>query len=107
MTMTKYKLIIFVPQSHLENVRIAVCNAGAGHIGKYDNCTFMTPGIGTFRAFKGSKPYRGKLGTLERVGEARLETIVPASKIKKVIAALKKVHPYNEPAYDVVKLENL
>ena len=101
-----YKLVVFVPQTHVENVRIAVCSAGAGHSGKYDNCAFMAPGIGCFRPLKGAKPFKGQKGKLERVGEARLETIVPASKIKRVIAAMKKAHPYEEPAYDVVRLEN-
>ncbi|OGC21376.1 hypothetical protein A2291_07770 [candidate division WOR-1 bacterium RIFOXYB2_FULL_42_35] len=102
-----YKLVVFVPQSHLELVRIALCKAGAGQIGKkYDNCTFMSPGIGTFQPLKGVKPFLGRQGKIERVGEARLETIVPANKIKKIIAAMKKVHPYEEAAYDVYKLEN-
>ncbi len=100
------KLIVFVPQTHVENVRIAVCQAGAGKIGpNYDNCTFLSAGIGTFRPLKGAKPAIGKIGQLERVGEARLETIVPASKIKAVIKALKNVHPYEEIAYEVYKLE--
>jgi len=101
-----YKLVVYVPQTHIENVRIAVCKVGAGHIGKYDNCAFMSPGLGTFRPLKGAKPFKGQKGKLERVGEARLETIVPASKIKKVIAAMKKSHPYEEVAYDVFKLED-
>ena len=100
----RYKLVVFVPQSHLENIRRAICLAGAGKIGNYDNCTFMSSGIGTFRPLKGTKPFQGKEGKLERVGEARLETIVPATKIKKVIAAMKKAHPYEEVAYDVFKL---
>lgn len=103
-----YKLVVFVPQSHIEAVRIAICNAGAGKIGsKYDNCTFMSSGIGTFRPLKGAKPHLGKIGTVERVGEARLETIVPAPKLKKVITAMKKAHPYEEVAYDVYQLEEL
>ena len=101
-----YKLVVFVPQTHLEQLRLAVCNAGAGKIGKYDNCTFMTSGIGSFRPLKGAKPYQGKLGKIERVGEARLETSLPASKLKKVMAAMKKAHPYEEIAYDIYKLED-
>lgn len=102
-----YKLVVFVPQDHLEQVRIAVCNAGAGKIGKkYDNCTFMTSGIGTFRPLKGAQPHIGEIGKIERVGEARLETIVPKKDLKKVIAAMKKAHPYEEVAYDVFRLEN-
>ena len=105
--MAKYKLVIFVPQTHLEQVRIAVCNAGAGKIGNYDNCTFLSSGIGTFRPLESAKPAIGKVGELERVGEARLETIVEEKDLKSVITEMKKVHPYEEIAYDVYKLEEL
>ncbi len=101
-----YKLVVFVPQTHLEQLRLAMCNAGAGKIGKYDNCTFMTSGIGSFRPLKGAQPYQGELDKIERVGEARLETTLPASKLKKVMAAMKKTHPYEEIAYDIYKLED-
>ncbi|MCX5727140.1 MAG: hypothetical protein NT030_08280 [Candidatus Saganbacteria bacterium] len=100
-----YKLVVFVPQTHLEQVRLAICNAGAGRIGKYDQCTFMTPGIGTYRPLKGAKPFKGKFGKIERVGEAKLETVVPKVKIKTVIRAMLKAHPYKEVAYDIYKLE--
>jgi len=102
----KYKLVVFVPQTHLEIVRLAICDAGAGKIGNYDNCTFMSSGIGTFRPLKGAHPTIGEIGSTERVGEARLETIVMKKDLKKVIAALKKAHPYEEAAYDLYKLEN-
>lgn len=99
------KLIVFVPQTHVEQVRIAVCNAGAGKIGKkYDNCTFMASGIGTFRPLKGAKPFIGTEGQIERVGEARLETVVHKKDIKKVVAALKNAHPYEEPAFEVYEI---
>jgi len=100
-----FKLVVFVPQTHLERVRLAICNAGAGRIGKYDQCTFMTSGIGTFRPLKGAKPFKGKIGKVERVGEARLETVVSKVKIKAVIRAMLKAHPYEEVAYDIYKLE--
>ena len=102
-----YKLVVFVPQTHLEKVRIAVSNAGAGKIGKYDNCSFMASGIGTYRPLKGSRPFKGKIGKLTRIGEARLEVTVSNNNLKKVIAAMKKVHPYEEIAYDIYKLENI
>lgn len=99
------KLVVFVPQSHLEQVRLAICVAGGGQIGNYDNCTFATTGIGTFRPLPEAKPFTGKIGRLNRLGEARLEVTVPKSKLKKVIAAMKKNHPYDEPVYDVYRLE--
>jgi len=100
-----YKLVTFVPASHLEKVRKAICKAGAGKIGeKYDNCTFYSFGIGTFRPLAGAKPFIGKKGKLVKVREARLETIVAEKDLKKVITAMKKAHPYEEPALDVSHL---
>jgi hypothetical protein len=104
--MTNYKLIIYVPQTHLEQVRAAVCDAGAGKIGNYDNCAFMTSGIGTFMPLKGAKPFQGEEGKLERIGEARLEITVSENILKDAILAMRKVHPYEEPAYDVIRLED-
>ncbi|MFA4843433.1 MAG: YqfO family protein [Candidatus Margulisiibacteriota bacterium] len=99
------KLVVFVPLSHLEKIRAALCAAGAGKIGQhYDNCTFYTIGTGTFRPLKGAKPFLGQIGKVTRVKEARLETIVPRTRLKKVMAALKKAHPYEEPAYDLIVL---
>ena len=99
-----YKLVVYVPQTHIEQVRIAVTNSGGGTMGKYDSCSFMTSGIGTYRPLKGAKPFKGEIGKLERVGEARLEITVAKNKLKKAISAMKKVHPYEEPTYDVYEL---
>jgi len=102
----KLKLVVFVPQDHLEQVRLAICNAGAGKIGNYDQCAFMTSGIGTYRPLEGAKPFKGEVGKVERAGEARLEVTVEEKDLKTVIKAMKKAHPYEEVAYDVYKLEN-
>ena len=99
------KLVVFVPLSHREKVRAAICAAGAGKIGqKYDNCTFCSIGTGTFRPLNGANPHIGRIGKLARVQEARLETIVAKKDLKKVIAEMKKAHPYEEAAYDVYPL---
>jgi hypothetical protein len=101
-----YKLVVFVPEKALGKVRMAICSAGAGKIGrKYDTCTFYTRGTGTFRPLKGAHPTIGKIGKPEKVKECRLEIIVPEKILKKVIAALKQAHPYEEPAYDVYPLK--
>src|SRR5690606_30753813 len=71
------KLVVFVPKTHLEAVREAICEAGAGHIGNYDFCTFGTTGTGTFRGGEGTDPFIGKAGKLEQADEIRLETILP------------------------------
>ena len=101
-----YKIIVFVPESHLEEVRSAMSGAGAGHIGNYSGCTFSTTGTGTFFPLEGSKPYIGQTGQLEYVKEHRLETVVHESLRKKVVTAMLKSHPYEEVAYDMILLQN-
>jgi len=99
-----FKLITFVPKNDLAKVSNAIFAAGAGTIGNYSNCSFATPGMGTFKPLAGSKPAIGKKGKLEKVLEIRLESIVPGEKLNAVLAAMKKAHPYETPAYDVVQL---
>jgi len=99
-----YKLVVFVPVKSLEKVSNAVFKAGAGTIGNYRNCGFGAIGEGSFLPLEGSHPAIGKKGKLEKVTEIRFETIVPAEKIDAVVAAMKKAHPYEMPAYDVIKL---
>lgn len=100
-----YKLVVFVPITRTEKVRQAICAAGAGKVGsRYDNCTFIIRGIGTFRPLKGAKPHTGKVGKLARAKEARIETIVAKKDLKKVTTALLSAHPYEEPAFDLYPL---
>ena len=101
-----YKIVVFVPRGHEDQVREAMGRAGAGWIGNYSDCFFMLPGIGTFKAGEGTDPFIGEIGRLEKVEEYRLETIVPAPKLRQVIAAMNKAHPYEEVAYDLVPLAN-
>lgn len=97
-----HKLVVFVPRRQAEAVRQAICAAGAGKIGRrYDQCTFLTSGTGTFRPLTGAKPHLGKHGQVNRISEVRIETIVPKRALKKVVAALKQAHPYEEPAFDL------
>lgn len=100
------KLVTFVPESHLEPVREALAEAGAGHIGEYAACTFSAPGIGTFLPGPAATPFIGQPGRLETVSEYRLETIVPEWRQQAVRAALIASHPYEEVAYDWFRLEN-
>ncbi len=94
------KIVVYVPMSHKEQVRNAMCEAGAGCIGHYANCTFSAEGEGTFLPLAGTNPYLGQQGILERAKEVRLETVVPASKVQQVLQAMKQAHPYEEVAYD-------
>lgn len=103
---TLTKLVVFVPESHLDAVRTAICQAGAGVVGNYDHCSFAAPGQGTFRGGKGTRPYIGQSGELERAAEFRLETVLPSGLRKPVLDALRAAHPYEEIAYDLFLLEN-
>jgi len=97
-----YKLVVFVPIKSAAKVSNAVFAAGAGAIGNYSNCGFG--GVGSFLPLEGSKPAVGKKGKLEKVSEMRFETIVPEGKLEAVVSAMKKAHPYEMPAYDIIKL---
>ncbi|KXS41871.1 dinuclear metal center protein, YbgI/SA1388 family [Candidatus Frackibacter sp. WG12] len=99
------KLVVFVPNQDLDEVREAITEAGAGWIGNYRDCTFQANGIGTFRPLADTNPHIGQEGQLEKVDESRLETIVPSSKLKEVINKLIEVHPYEEVAYDLYSVE--
>jgi dinuclear metal center YbgI/SA1388 family protein len=101
-----YKLVVFVPIESAAKVSNAVFAAGGGMIGNYSNCGFSAEGTGSFLPLEGAKPAIGKKGRIEAVNEIRFETIVPAEKLDDCITALKKAHPYEEPAFDVFKLYN-
>ncbi|SFX28930.1 dinuclear metal center protein, YbgI/SA1388 family [Thermoactinomyces sp. DSM 45891] len=100
------KLVVFVPESHVDEVEHALGEAGAGEIGNYSHCSFQTAGTGTFLPHSGTKPYIGEPGILERVAEVRLETILPESKQKMILSAMHKAHPYEEIAYDLYILDS-
>jgi len=101
-----YNLVVFVPVNSVAKISEAVFAAGAGAIGNYESCSFRAEGTGTFLPLEGAKPTIGKKGRLEKVPEIRFETIVPATKLENVVAAMKKAHPYETPAYDVFRLYN-
>ncbi len=100
------KLVVFVPETHLNRVADAIHNQGGGIIGKYSNCSFRTAGTGTFTGSVSSSPAIGKKGKLEKAEEIRLEILVDSFKLNKVISAMKHAHPYEEVAYDLYPLKN-
>ncbi len=100
------KLVTFVPKDHINKVREAVFEAGAGKIGNYDSCSFHAEGAGSFRGGEDTNPFVGEKGKLHLEPELRFETIFPLHLQKKVIQALKSSHPYEEVAYDIYALEN-
>jgi hypothetical protein len=102
-----YKICVYIPETHLQNVKEALFAAGAGRIGHYDSCCWQTEGEGQFRPLEGSAPYIGQTGKVESVKEYKIELVCEEAFIQQAIAAMKKVHPYETPAYDVWKLEEL
>lgn len=94
------KLVAYVPVSKLDDVRLALFDAGAGAIGNYDFCSFATDGRGSFRALDGANPYVGEVSQLHFEDESRLEVLLPRWKRRDVELALRQVHPYEEPAYE-------
>ncbi len=100
----QYKLVTFVPPEHLDRVAGALFDAGAGRIGNYTQCSFRSRGTGTFFGEEGTNPAVGQQGKLEHAEEVRLETVMPIARLNDVLAALRKAHPYEEPAFDLVQL---
>lgn len=101
-----YKICFYVPDNTVEIVKQALFSAGAGRIGNYDSCCWQVLGSGQFRPLENSNPAIGKTGEIETVSEYRVEMVCEDKIIKEVIEALRQSHPYEEPAYDIVKLED-
>jgi len=100
------KLVTFVPEDHLDKVREAVFDAGAGFIGNYARCGFTVSGTGSFRAGEGTNPYAGEKGKMHLEKEARFETVFFSHLREKIVEALLGSHPYEEVAYDLYPLQN-
>lgn len=101
------KLSVMVPESHADEVRLALFDAGAGRMGNYDCCSYNTSGTGTFRALEGADPYVGELLTLHREPEVRIDTVMPSRLRDRVEQALIQAHPYEVPAYEFIGLDNM
>ena len=100
----KVKISVTTPLMNVEEIRKTVCEAGAGVIGNYGYCTSSVKSIGTFRANSNANPYIGENNKLEFVAEEKLEFVCDVRKVKEVILAIRKVHPYEEPAIDIIPL---
>ena len=98
------KLVVFVPREALDDVREALFAVGAGRIGAYERCSWYAAGTGTFLGGEGTAPTVGERGREQRVAELRLETVFPEERQGEVVAALRRAHPYEEPAFDVYPL---
>lgn len=102
-----YKGIIYVPSSHLDEVRKVIIKSMTCNIGNYTGCTFSTKGEGTFIPLEGSAPYIGGTGCLEKVNENQLSFMGTYKEVEQIIESVKKVHPYEEVAADIYLLENM
>ena len=102
----RVKIVVTVPIKNLEEVRNAICEAGAGIICNYTYCSMYTKCIGTFKPNDNATPYIGENNKLEFVEEEKLEVVCDVSNVKNVISKLREVHPYEEPAIDIIPLLN-
>ncbi len=105
MPTTRSKLVVTVPLTHADIVRQSFGQAGGGKLGKYSFCSFSVRGIGRFKPEAGARPHIGTVGVPEEVEEERIEVTVDDVVLDDIIAAIKKVHPYEEVALDVYQLK--
>lgn len=100
----KVKIIVTIPIENVNEVRNAICEAGAGVIGNYTHCSMSTKCVGTFKPTDEANPYIGERNNLEFVEEEKLEVVCDVNIVKNVISKLREVHPYEEPAIDIIPL---
>ncbi|HTO62993.1 MAG TPA: hypothetical protein VMM15_17225 [Bradyrhizobium sp.] len=105
--MRTYKIVVFVPEADGERLRAAMGEAGAGRIGNYAHCSFTVRGIGRFRPLAGANPSIGQIGRPEEVVEERIEMLCAGDRLRDVVAAIRRAHPYEEPAIDVYPLAEI
>ncbi|GMG86856.1 Nif3-like dinuclear metal center hexameric protein [Biformimicrobium ophioploci] len=99
-------LCVYIPATHLTEVKQALFEAGAGRIGDYDSCCWEVVGRGQFRPRNGATPFIGKVGDIEAVDEYRVEMVLDDQYKDAVVAALRASHPYEEPAFHIWRLES-
>ncbi len=102
--MEYYKLEIFIPESHFAELRKALQEADAGHIGNYDSCLSYSRVISTWRPLAGTDPFIGRENEISEEEELKVEVTVTGERIEETIAAVKAVHPYEEPVINVIRL---
>lgn len=100
----RVKIIVTIPIENVEEVRNVICKAGAGVIGNYTHCSMSTRCIGTFKPNDMANPYIGKNNKIEFVEEEKLEVVCEVNNVKSVVTKLREVHPYEEPAIDIIPL---
>ncbi|MFM1897020.1 MAG: hypothetical protein RLZZ385_2094 [Pseudomonadota bacterium] len=103
---TLYRIEFYVPPSHLEAVKNAIFATGAGRVGDYDCCAWQTLGQGQYRPLEGARPFAGQSGRIETVEEYKVELVCKGSMVSAAVAALRASHPYEEPAFAVLLLQD-
>ncbi len=106
-TSLMYFIVVYIPKTHLNEVKTAMFNAGAGKIGMYDSCSWETEGLGQFRPLAGSSPFLGSKDHIEQVKEIKVEMVCKKEDVKAILKALLATHPYEEPAYHAVEILTL
>jgi dinuclear metal center YbgI/SA1388 family protein len=102
-----FKFAIYAPSGYEEKIRNAICSAGGGQWGDYSCATFKTNGTGTFKPGSNSEPFIGEKGKLEFVDEVKIECVARSENLKTLLENVLSVHPYEEPAYDIIPMENI
>lgn len=100
-----YKLNYYVPTDAIESTKQALFNIGVGKYGNYECCSFETLGTGQFKPIDNANPHIGELNKIEKVQEYKVEMICRDELIKEAVKVLKEVHPYEEVAYEIFRME--
>jgi hypothetical protein len=103
-TFHKYKIEIYAPCECVEKLRDALNEAGASHVGMYDNCISYFTVSGYWRPLSGSNPHAGEIGAINKGKECKIETVCDSEKLSVAIKAIKRVHPYEEPLINIIPL---
>ena len=101
------KMETYIPETHLKGLQKALQEADAGHIGNYDCCMSYSRVIGTWRALQGANPYIGAPGEISEEPEIKVEVTIKAEQMEEVVAAVRRVHPYEEPVINLIPLLNM
>jgi hypothetical protein len=103
---SEVKLEIFIPATHVEALRLALGQVGAGRIGNYDHCCSVTEVRGYWRPLDGADPYQGEIGKIEQGSECKVEVNCRRELVAAALAAVRRVHPYEEPLINIIPLAN-
>ena len=106
LNVNRVKISVTIPIENVDLVRQVMCESGAGIIGNYTYCSTSTKCIGSFKPDNDANPYIGENNKLEFVQEEKLEVVCDINNVKSVISKLREVHPYEEPAIDIIPLLN-